>query len=367
MARRTVSLVPGLALTIGLGWTSVWLADVIGVRLLGFAKTPVSPVMLAIVLGLVLRAVAPFPKALTPGVEFSVTRVLRLGIILLGIRLSIGDAFNLGAYGVPIVLICVAAALFPTTRLNRLLGLPGRLGALIAVGTSICGVTAIVAMAPAIEAEEDEVAYAVAVITVFGLMATLLYPFVAHFAFGGREVEAGLFLGTSVHDTSQVVGAASVYADLFGAPRALEAATVTKLVRNVFMLAVIPLVALHHARSGGGREMAGKASLAGLFPQFILGFLLLAVVRSIGDSGVADGGQAFGVWDASAWTALHGTVKTGAEYLLLVALAGVGMSTDFRSFGRLGLKPFLVGLGAALAVGLVSFVAISALGSLVTL
>lgn len=360
-------MAPGLACTLALGWASIWLADGVGVGLLGFAKTPVSPVMLAIVLGLVVRAAAPFPAALKPGVEFSVKRVLRLGIILLGIRLSIGDVFSLGAYGVPIVVICVAAALFLTTRLNRLLGLPGRLGALIAVGTSICGVTAIVATAPVIEAEEDEVAYAVAVITVFGLTATLLYPFVAHFVFGGREVEAGLFLGTAVHDTSQVVGAASVYADMFGAPRVLDVATVTKLVRNVFMLAVIPLVAFHHARSVGGREQAGKAPLARLFPQFILGFLLLAALRSIGDSGVGDGGQAFGVWDASAWAALHGTLKTWADYLLAIALAGVGLSTDFRSFGRLGPKPFLVGLGAALAVGLVSFVAISALGSLVTL
>ena len=359
------SLLPGLAVAILLAVASIWLGDFIGETILGFDKTPISAVMLAILLGLLIGAVVPTPKVLKPGLSFAVKKVLRLGIILLGIRLTLFDVLQLGAYGVPIVLICIVAALFLTTRLNNGLKLPERLGALIAVGTSICGVSAIVATGPAIDAEEEEVAYAVAVITIFGLLATIVYPYLADFIFSGEALKVGLWLGTSIHDTSQVVGSAKVYADAFNAPLALDTATVTKLVRNVFMAAVIPFMAFYYARRS---QVEGKkTSIAKLLPLFVLGFLVMAVLRSIGDAMVNAGGNAYGLWDAEGWAAFYGTIKTWAGYLLVVALAGVGLSTNFRSFKGLGIKPFLVGLGAAVVVGVVSFVAILLLGSLVTL
>ena len=244
---RVPSLLPGLVAACLLASLSIVLAGYAGTNLMGFDRSPVSPVMLSILLGLIVSALLPMPAVLIPGLTFVVKKVLRLGIILLGIRLTIFDVFRLGALGVPIVLLCVTGALLLTTWLNRRLHLPDRLGALIAVGTSICGVSAIVATGPAIDAEDKEIAYAVAVITTFGLAATLLYPYLAHIAFG-NAVQAGLFLGTSIHDTSQVVGAAKVYADVFAAPAALDIATVTKLVRNVFMVAVIPIMAFYYSR-----------------------------------------------------------------------------------------------------------------------
>jgi uncharacterized integral membrane protein (TIGR00698 family) len=360
-----LSLVPGLAVAVVLAYVSMLLANVVGVTILGFDKTPVSPVMLAIFLGLIVRAVLPMPEILKPGVSFAVKWVLRLGIVLLGVRLSIFDVFTLGIRGLPIVFVCVVAGLLATTRISRLLKIPERLGTLIAVGTSICGVSAILATAPAIEAEEDEVAYAVAVIAVFGLLATLVYPSVARLVFGGNMVNVGLFLGTSVQDTSQVVGAAKVYSDLFSAPRVLDIATVTKLVRNVFMVAVIPLMSFLHSRGVQGQVPRGKAGIAKLLPLFVLGFLLMAAVRSVGDAGINARGLAFGLWDVATWTHALDFMKSWSENLLVVALAGVGLSTDFRSFRGLGVKPFIVGLGAALSVGLVSFAAISLMGSLV--
>jgi uncharacterized integral membrane protein (TIGR00698 family) len=359
------SLLPGLVVAVLLAIASIWLSRLIGETVLGFDKTPVSAVMLAILLGLLIGAVVPIPTVLKPGLGFSVKKVLRLGIILLGIRLTLFDVVRLGAYGVPIVLICIVSALFLTTRINNALKLPERLGALIAVGTSICGVSAIVATGPAIDAEEEEVAYAVAVITIFGLLATIIYPYVANVIFAGQALEVGLWLGTSVHDTSQVVGSAKVYADVFGAPLALDTATVTKLVRNVFMAAVIPFMAFYYARRS---QVEGKkTNIAKLLPLFVLGFLAMAALRSIGDAMVNVGGNAYGLWDAAAWEAFYGTIKTWAENLLVIALAAVGLSTNFRSFKGLGVQPFLVGLGAAVAVGVVSFVAILLLGNLVTM
>ena len=361
------SLLPGLLVTVLLAWLSIWLSDFVGETLLGFDKTPISAVMLAILLGLIIGAVVPMPKVLKPGLSFAVKKVLRLGIILLGIRLTIFDVFQLGVYGIPIVIICIVGALFLTTRINAWLSLPERLGALIAVGTSICGVSAIVATGPAIDAEDEEVAYAVAVITIFGLLATLVYPYVANAIFAGNALKVGLWLGTSVHDTSQVVGSAKVYADVFSAPLALDTATVTKLVRNVFMAGVIPFMAFYYARKNQGETPGKKTDIAKLLPLFVVGFLLMAVLRSVGDAGINAGGKAFGIWPEETWKDIYSFITTWAGNFLVVALAGVGLSTNFRSFKGLGVKPFLVGLGAALAVGVISFIAISLLGNLVTL
>jgi uncharacterized integral membrane protein (TIGR00698 family) len=364
---RIPSLLPGMAAAILLAWFSIWLGKFVGETLLGFDKTPISSVMLAILFGLVISTAVPVPVILKPGLTFAVKKVLRLGIILLGIRLTIFDVLQLGVYGIPIVVACIAGALFFTTRLNSWLKLPERLGALIAAGTSICGVSAIVATGPAIDAEDEEVAYAVAVITIFGLLATLAYPYVADAIFAGQALKVGLWLGTSVHDTSQVVGSAKVYADVFSAPLALDTATVTKLVRNVFMAAVIPFMAFYYARKTQSEAPGKGTNIAKLLPLFVVGFLLMAVLRSVGDAGINTGGNAFGIWAEGAWKDIYSTTKTWAGHFLVVALAGVGLSTNFRSFKGLGIKPFLVGLGAALTVGVLSFVAIALLGSLVTL
>lgn len=362
-------LIPGLIGVSVLAWFSIWLGKFVGETLLGFDKSPISPVMLAILLGLIISALMPLPAFLKPGLSFSVKKVLRLGIILLGIRLTIFDVFRLGLYGIPIVVICIIGALVITTQINKWLKLPQRLGALIAVGTSICGVSAIVATSPAIEAEEEETAYAVAVITIFGLLATLIYPYVANVIFAGNALRVGLWLGTSIHDTSQVIGAAKVYADVYSQPLALDVATVTKLVRNVFMALVIPFMAYYYARNikEEGASVNKRTNPLKLLPLFILGFLAMAVIRSIGDAGIRTSGVAFGLWDAESWTGIIKFITIWAGNLLVVALAGVGLSTKTSTFRGLGLKPFVVGLCAALAVGVVSFITILVVGGLVTI
>jgi uncharacterized integral membrane protein (TIGR00698 family) len=359
-------LIPGVIAISILTWASLWLSDLIGRQLMGFEKSPVSPVMIAIVLGLMIGLVIQIPKSTAPGLKFAVKKVLRLGIILLGIRLTVFDVFKLGAFGVPIVALCIIGALIFTTWINNKLRLPERLGTLIAVGTSICGVTAIVAASPAIDAEEEESAYAVTVITIFGLFATLVYPYLANIIFGGQAQQVGMFLGTSVHETAQVVGAGQIYADIFSQPAALDVATITKLVRNVFMAGVIPFMAYYYAhRTQSGDFKGKKTSIIKLFPVFILGFLTMAVLRSLGDAGINAGGQAFGILGEIAWFEVIAFIKKWAEICLVAALAGVGLSTDFQSFKSLGVKPFFVGLCASAAVGGISTLAIKLLGSFV--
>ena len=351
---------PGVLAALVVMLAGFWLADQIGHAILaaqGFTgSSPVSGVPVVIVLGLLLRNTLPLPASLTPGLKFATTTILRAGIVLVGIRLSLFDVVKLGIAGLPVVLAAIATGLVFVTWFNKKLGLPPRLGTLIAAGTSICGVTAIVSVAPAIEADEREVAYAVANVVAFGLFGMLVYPYLAHAVLGSSET-IGLFLGTAVHDTSQVVGAALTYKQVYGDDVVLRVATVTKLTRNIFLAAVIPLLTWLHVRSlqaesGGVRK---KTSWQALVPGFVIGFVLMAVIRTIGDATLASNGSAYGIWNADAWKSL--TTQLGdywaSRFLLGTAMAAVGLNTSFKVFKGVGLKPFAVGFAGAVVVGAV--------------
>ena len=350
--------IPGVVAALVVMLAGFWLADQIGHAILSAqgltGSSPVSGVPVAIVLGLLLRNTLPLPPWLTPGLKFATTTILRAGIVLVGIRLSLFDVLKLGIAGLPVVLAAIATGLFFVTWFNKKLGLPPRLGTLIAAGTSICGVTAIVSVAPAIEADEREVAYAVANVVAFGLFGMLFYPYLAHAVLGSSET-IGLFLGTAVHDTSQVVGAALTYKQVYGDDVVLRVATVTKLTRNIFLAAVIPFLTWQHLRSTQSAIGAARKQLSwqSLVPGFVIGFLAMAVMRSIGDATLGSRGAAFGVWDAGAWASI--TKQLGdywaSQILLGTAMAAVGLNTNFAVFKGVGLKPFAVGMAGALAVG----------------
>jgi uncharacterized integral membrane protein (TIGR00698 family) len=348
------------------------MADQLGrlvLRLQGIAPgdkaSPISGVSVAILLGLLLRNVFGLPAWLQPGVQFSVTKLLRLGIIFVGIKLTFLDVLKLGAWGVPIVATTIAMGLLIIYWLSRWLGLPPRLGTLLAAGTSICGVTAVVSTAPAIKADEREVAYAVATITLFGLIAMLLYPHVGPLLLHTPE-QMGVFLGTAIHDTSQVVGAGLMYKELHQDDVAFKTATVIKLTRNLFLAAVVPLLAFWHTRGHGGEGTPGRVPFTRLMPAFILGFLAMAVVRSIGDA-TAQHGLAFGLCEPSVWSRLTTEVGDtwGARYLLGTALAAVGLSTSVAMFRSTGLRPLIAGFIGALLVGGVGLTLALLLGSYV--
>lgn len=373
--RARLALVPGIAAAVGVMLAGFWLADVIGRAILAAqglsaGGSPVSGVPVAIVLGLLLRNALRLPPALNPGLKFCVSTILRLGIVCVGIRLSAFDVLRLGVAGVPAVVAAIATGLVFVTWFNRRLGLPPRLGTLVAAGTSICGVTAIVSTAPAIDADEREVAYAVANVVAFGLFGMLMYPYLAH-ALLSRSETIGLFLGTAIHDTSQVVGAALTYRQMYADDVVLRVATVTKLTRNLFLAAVIPLLTWMHLRStaGGAASAPRTYALTSLVPTFVVGFLAMAVVRTIGDATLASGGAAYGLWNAGAWAALTTQIGDfwGSRLLLGTAMAAVGLNTSFAVFKGVGLKPFAVGFAGALAVGIVGLLMAMALGPFVTL
>ena len=201
------------------------LTDWISIDLLGFNRSPVSAISAAILLGLLFNNLLGLPDVYHKGLRFCLQIVLRFGIAFLGIRLSLMAVAEISLMGIPVVLGCIFAALLLVTQINRLFGLPRRLGSLIAVGTAICGNSAIVATAPGIGATDDEVSYAVACITIFGLVTMFVYPFLAHFLFANDPAAAGLFLGTAVHDTAQVTGAGLMFVQQYGASEVLDTYT----------------------------------------------------------------------------------------------------------------------------------------------
>jgi len=348
-------VLPGLLLAVILALAGQYLSDLIGKDWMGLPKSPISAIMVAILLGIAVRNLVTLPKFVDPGIRFGLVRVLRIGIVLLGIRLSLGEVGAIGLKSLPVIVGAVAAALLLVTYLARRLGLSGNLGTLIAVGTSICGATAIVATAPTIAARDDEVSYAVACITLFGIIAMLVYPFAGHWIFGGDAFSAGLFLGTSVHETAQVAGAGLVYQQYYGDAVALDTATVTKLVRNLGMLLVIPLMSiLHHRRHTEGGTPPPWYSM---IPLFVVGFALMSLLRTVGDMGE----PAFGVLTAGQWDSLVSLTKHAAELCLAVAMAAVGLGTSVRGLVTIGFKPLGVGLFSALVVGGVSVLLVSVL------
>jgi uncharacterized integral membrane protein (TIGR00698 family) len=345
------ALLPGVAIALLLALVGHAGSELGSRTVLGLEKSPVSPILLAILLGLAIRNTIGIPPVYAAGLELCLKRVLRLGVVLLGIRLSIGALGSIGLVALPIVVASIATALVVVRAACAALGVAPRLGTLVAVGTAICGNTAIVATAPVIGANDDETSYAVGTITVFGLVALITYPFLSHALFAGDAQQAGLFLGTAIHDTAQVAGAALLYAQQYTAPLALDTATVTKLVRNLFMVAVIPLMALLYRRDAAARGSSRRTPIAQLVPLFVLGFVAMALLRTAGDWATARPGS---VVAPEQWASAVAFVGTLSEWCLTTAMASVGLGTSLDRLRALGARPLAVGLAAALTVGIVS-------------
>lgn len=326
------------------------------------ARHLVSGISLAVLIGLLIKNTVNVPDALRPGVAWVLKTGLRIGIVLLGFKLALGETGMISGKALPVVACCITAALVVVTFFNNRLKLSPKLGALIAVGTSICGVTAIVATGPAIQADENETSYAVACVTIFGLIALFTYPWLAHSVFGLDPVVAGIFLGTSIHDTSQVAGAGMIYQEAFSAPTALQAATVTKLMRNMSMAVLIPVIAARFStaattdKSGSDGSRVSLRQIKEAVPGFVIAFLVAIALRTIGD-------YLFSTPDGTAplWKQFLQGTEWLSKWALASALAGIGLNTDLAKLRGLGIKPLLVGLVAAVVVGMVSFTVLSLL------
>ena len=348
---------PGILFSFIIAYTGIFLSHFIGSELLNLNKSPISPIMLSIIIGLIIGNIIKIPLIFTEGINFSLKFILRLGIICLGIRLGLLDILKVGLIGIPLIITCIIISILFVNYFCKLLNVPSKIGSLIAVGTSICGASAIVATSPAINANKEEVTYAIANITIFGIIAMFVYPFLAHYLFSGNELSIGLFLGTSIHETAQVAGAGLIYSEQYNSQITMDIATVTKLVRNISMIVVIPLISFLYLKNNIDKKNT-KPSILSMFPIFIIGFIFMGLIRSIGDYGIQSSDEAFGIFLIYQWELTIHYIKSIAEYSLAIAMAAVGLSTNLISLRSLGIRPFYVGFTAALSVGFVSYIGI---------
>ena len=292
------------------------------------------------------------------GLDFTQQYILKLGIICLGIRLSFEEFIKFGSIAIPLIIVCILAVLILIKLLIKKVPISSKMSYLIAIGTSVCGATAIVATAPVINAKKTEIAYAIANITLFGVIAMIVYPYFAEWFFNENEIKAGLFLGTAIHETSQVAAAGLIYDQQFNSPETLNVATVTKLIRNTFLVIMIPLFAFLYNRG----EMKGNSySLLDIFPYFVLGFIGMIIIRNLGD-------QIFSIESENHiyWINFIEIIKILATTFLTMAMAAVGISINLSELRLMGYKPFVVGLIAAVTVGFISLIYIQTVSKFFT-
>jgi len=346
--KNYLAVVPGIILAFILYSLSQGFNNIIGVELLGYSKSPISTAMIAILLGIFFGNFFKIRDNLQRGLNFSKDYILKFGIICLGIQLKPFEFLDFGKIAIPLILICIISVLIVIKLLTKKFKIPTRMAYLISIGSTVCGTTAIMATAPVIKANKNEVSYAIANITLFGILSMLLYPYFANFYFDGNSLFAGLFLGTAIHETSQVAAAGLIYDQQFSSPETLNIATVTKLIRNTSLIIMIPLFAFLYNRN---QTIKKNYSIFNIFPYFVLGFIGMIVLRNIGD-------HIFLTDNSKNWTETINFIKASSKISLTMAMAAIGLSTNLKEIKNMGHKPFIVGFVAMLTVGIVSILTI---------
>ncbi|MDA7442505.1 putative sulfate exporter family transporter [Candidatus Pelagibacter ubique] len=346
--KKYLVIFPGIVLAFVLYSLSQGFNNIIGIELLGYDKSPISTAMIAILLGMLFGNIFKMRDNFVKGLDFTQSYILKLGIICLGIQLKPFEFLEFGAVAIPLIIICIVTVLIVIKLLIKKLKIPTRMAYLISIGSTVCGTTAIMATAPVIGAKKNEVSYAIANITLFGILSMLIYPYFANYYFDGEPMFVGLFLGTSIHETSQVAAAGLIYDQQFNSPETLNIATVTKLIRNTFLVIMIPLFAFLYNRNNVVKK---NYSILAIFPYFVIGFVAMIILRNIGD-------QFFLNSYNNLWLETVDIIKSSSKVFLTMAMAAIGLSTNLRDLKSMGYKPFLVGFIGMATVGLVSILSI---------
>ena len=300
-----------------------------------------SPMILAIVIGIAFHNLVGTPAWAKSGVTFSMRRLLRIAIILLGLQLTATQVIEVGGRGLAVIAATLIATFAFTTYVGRLLGVERKLAQLIAAGTSICGASAVIAINTVTDAPDEDVAYAVACVTVFGSIAMFVYPLLP----GLLHLDPhafGLWTGASIHEIAQVVAAA--FQD---GQKAGEFGTIAKLSRVMLMAPMVIALGLMATRSAKKTDPADRAFAARPpMPWFVLGFVALVGLNSVVSIPA----------EAKVW------IVALTTFLLSVALAAMGLETDIRKLTAKGIRPALLGALAFLFIAGFSLLLIKLIG-----
>jgi uncharacterized integral membrane protein (TIGR00698 family) len=335
---NAIRIVPGILLLAGIGYAAKILEHSVN----AYAKARhwtfpnIEYVLWAILIGLVISNTLSIPRIFQSGIatyEFW----LKLGIVLLGARFVLSDVMKLGGISLGLVVIEITLSLALMTFLGRLFKLKAKLTSLLAIGSSVCGVSAIIAAKGAIDADDEDASFAMAAILALGALALFTFPVIAH-GLHMNDVSYGLWAGLGVDNTAEATAAGALYSDAAG-----KVAVLAKTARNAMIGFVVLAYAIYWANQGKAEKVTNKAAfLWKKFPKFVLGFLLMSLLVGFH---AFNKGQVASLGNLSKWA-------------FLLTFAGVGLRTNFREMSKQGLRPFIVGavgevLIACLTLGLV--------------
>ncbi len=331
---RLARLLPGIALLFAIGYAGKLTEQLL--RDYGKAHHVALPnieyVLWAILFGLIIANTVGVPQVFRPGIA-TYEVWLKTGIVLLGARFLLGDVLKLGSISLGLVAIEIAVAIALMTVLGRAFKLKPKLTSLLAVGSSICGVSAIIAAQGAIEADDEDATFAIAAILALGAFGLFTYPVLGRLLHMSDHA-FGVWAGLAVDNTAEAAAAGALYSDAAG-----KVAVLTKSTRNAMIGFVVLAYAVYWASRGQAHAVANKAAFVWQkFPKFVLGFLFISLLATLG---TFHKGQIASIANLSRWA-------------FLFTFAGVGLKTDFRELCKQGLRPFVVGALAELFITIVT-------------
>lgn len=339
---KALKVFPGIILSVGVALLACWLESLLPIHLIGSA-------VIAMFIGMVLNHFLRNTKVFASGLKFTSKKILKFAIILLGLSLNITTILNVGKMSLTVMIFTLLTCFGGGYFIGKALGLNWKLSNLISAGTGICGGSAIAAIAPTIDADDNDVAYAMSATFLFDMAMIVLFPIMGQ-AMGMTDQAFGIWAGTAVNDTSSVVATGYAFSEGAG-----DFATMVKLTRT---LAIIPTVIIFAfvqlrlkrkealANSKSGSELKANFSIAKIFPWFILGFLAMSIVASVFPIPAA---------------VVSGT-KSASKFLMVCALAAIGLNTSFSSMKKAGIRPMIHGFIISALVVVVALLVEMAMG-----
>ena len=329
--KKIASYIPGVLLALGIAAVAKLLETLeskAGVTVIGAS-------VIALFIGMAVNAFWKPTAATAPGIKFASKKILKFAIILLGASLNIRTVLTVGRFSLTVMVFTLATCFGLGALIGKALGLNWKTSSLINAGTGICGGSAIAAIAPVIEADDMDIAYGMSATFLFDTIMIVVFPLLGRWM-GLSDAAFGLWAGTAVNDTSSVVATGYAFSEAAG-----DFATMVKLTRT---LAIIPAVLvfaavnLHIKRKQNAKASGAKVQIRSIFPWFILGFLAMSALTSLG----------------LLPSALTAAMKTVSKFLMVAALAAIGLNTNFKSLCRSGAKPMLHGFIVSLLVVVVA-------------
>ena len=333
---KVLKIFPGIILSVGVALLACRLESLLPIHLIGSA-------VIAMFIGMILNYFLRNTKVFSSGLKFTSKKILKFAIILLGLSLNITTILNVGKMSLTVMIFTLLTCFGGGYFIGKALGLNWKLSNLISAGTGICGGSAIAAIAPTIDADDNDVAYAMSATFLFDMAMIVLFPIMGR-ALGMTDQAFGIWAGTAVNDTSSVVATGYAFSEGAG-----DFATMVKL---TITLAIIPtvitfaFVQLHLKRkealtnNRNGSELKAIFSITKIFPWFILGFLAMSIVASIFPIPAA---------------VVYGT-KNASKFLMVSALAAIGLNTSFSSMKKAGIRPMIHGFIISALVVIVALV-----------